>query len=87
MTFDDLLSLAQSAAKIVTASGLIPGAAPIIDAVGDIVAVVRRNVDEGKAALSADQLDQLNPLLDQIHTRILSLSDRLDKAAAEASKR
>ncbi|QTH19805.1 hypothetical protein HRJ34_15685 [Rhizorhabdus wittichii] len=87
MTFDDLLSLAQSAAKIVTASGLIPGAAPIIDAVGDIVAVVRRNVDEGKVALSADQLDQLNPLLDQVHTRILSLSDRLDKAAGEASKR
>ncbi|WP_347271610.1 hypothetical protein [Rhizorhabdus histidinilytica] len=87
MTFDDLLSLAQSAAKIVTASGLIPGAAPIIDAVNDIAAVVRRNVDEGKAALAADQIDQLNALLDQVHTRVLSLSDRLDKAAGEASKR
>lgn len=87
MTFDDLLSLAQSAAKIVTASGLIPGAAPIIDAVGDIVGIVRRNIDEGKAALAADQLDQLNALLDQVHSRVLSLSDRLDKAATEASRR
>jgi hypothetical protein len=87
MKFDDLLSLAQSAAKIVTASGLIPGAAPIADAVGDIVAIVRRNAAEIKDTLAADQLDQLNALLDQVHSRILSLSDRLDKAATEASKR
>ncbi|KQX18434.1 MULTISPECIES: hypothetical protein [unclassified Sphingomonas] len=87
MNFDDLLSLAQSAAKIVTASGLIPGAAPIVDAVNEIVDVVRRNVEQGKDVLAADQIEQLNTILDQVHARVLSVSDRLDKAAEAASKR
>jgi len=87
MKFDDLLALAQNAAKIVSASGLLPGAALITEAVSEIVAVVRRNIEEGKTTLSTDQLDELNAILDQVHVRILSLSDRLDKAADTASKR
>ena len=87
MKFDDLLALAQSAAKIVTASGLLPGASIVVEAVSEIVAVVRRNIDEGEQALSADEIGQLNALLDQVHTRLLPLMDRLNQAADAASKR
>lgn len=86
MKFDDLLSLAQSAAKILTASGLAPGAA-IVEAVSEIVTIVRRNVDEGAQVLAATEIHQLNTLLDQVHNRLMSLSDRLDRAATEAAKR
>jgi hypothetical protein len=86
MKFNDLLSLAQSAAKILTASGALPGAA-IVEAVSEIVTIVRRNVDEGAQVLAADEIGQLNTLLDQIHNRLMSLSDRLDRAATEAAKR
>ena len=86
MKFEDLLSLAQSAAKIVTASGAIPGAGFVVEAVSEIVAVVRRNIDEGKSVLSADELGQITPILDQVHNRLMSLSDRLDRAADAASK-
>ena len=85
MKFDDLLKLAQSAAKIITASGLVPGAA-IVEAVTEIVTIVRRNIDEGAQVLAADEIDQLNTLLDQIHNRLMSLSDRLDTAATRAAK-
>jgi len=87
MKFDDLLKLAQSAAKIVTASGLLPGASIVVEAVSEIVDVVRRNVEEGKAALSTNEIGQLNALLDQVHARLLPLMDRLDVAADAASKR
>lgn len=87
MKFEDLLTLAQNAAKIITGSGVIPGAGPVFEAVTEIVDVIRRNVEEGEAVLSADELGQITPILDQVHIRLMSLSDRLDKAADAASKR
>lgn len=87
MKFSDLLSLANSATKLVKATGLAPNVVELAEAATEIVAVVQRNIDEGKAALAATEIAELNAILEPLHARVLTLSNRLDAAAGEASKR
>lgn len=87
MKFDDLIALANSATKLVKATGLVPNVVELAEAVTEIVAVIQRNIDEGHAALAATEISQLNAILEPLHARVLTLSQRLDSAAEAASKR
>lgn len=87
MKFDDLLALANSATKLVKATGLAPDVVELAEAATEIVGIVQRNVDDGKAALAATEVAQLNAILEPLHARVLTLSQRLDAAAEAASKR
>lgn len=87
MKFDDLLALANSATKLVKATGLAPNIAELAEAATEVVEVVRRNIDDGQAALAATEVAQLNAILEPLHARVLTLSQRLDAAAEAASKR
>jgi len=87
MTFDDMLALAQTAAKIASVAGLLPGASALIAAAAEIAAIVKRNVDVSRAALDAESLAELDAILGPLHARILSLGNELDAAATAASQR
>ena len=87
MKFSDLMALANSATKLIKATGFAPNVVELAEAAAEIVAVVQRNVDEGKAAMAVTEFEQLEAILEPLHARVMTLSARLDAAAGQAAKR
>ena len=51
----------------------------------EIVKVVQTNVDQGKTALGADSLAELQAILEPLHAKNMEAGEALDEALAKAA--